>query len=113
LCTIFGDNYICLLTNRKMIKIVTQDSDWFTYCIDIWLLTLLFGHALEMTIHFYYPTFYSFIISNLLLTQNFVYPTLFSSVPSPARIMTAWSLRWCKSAFQPTSWLVLADNSHD
>jgi hypothetical protein len=39
-----------------------SDSDWFTYCIDIWLLTLLLvfniwvSHALEMTIHFYHPT---------------------------------------------------------
>jgi hypothetical protein len=40
-CTFFGDT-ICLLTNRKMIKIVRY-SDWFTYCIDIWLLTLRFS----------------------------------------------------------------------
>jgi hypothetical protein len=40
-CTFFGDT-ICLLTNRKMIKIVTL-IDWFAYCIDIiWLLILLF-----------------------------------------------------------------------
>jgi hypothetical protein len=59
-CTFFGDT-ICLLTNQKMIETVTL-IDWFTYCIDIWLLTLLLvfniwvSHALEMTINFYHPT---------------------------------------------------------
>jgi hypothetical protein len=40
-CTFFGDS-ICLLTNRKMLKIAGE-SDWFIYCIDMWLLTLLFS----------------------------------------------------------------------
>ena len=59
-----------------------SDSDWFTYCIDIWLSTLLFSlqylsvyHVLEMTTH---------LLPNPLLTQNSVYPTLFSSVPPPS-----------------------------
>jgi hypothetical protein len=40
-CTFFGDT-ICLLTNRKISKTVTL-IDWFTYCIDMWLLKLLFS----------------------------------------------------------------------
>jgi hypothetical protein len=68
------------------------DSDWCTYCIDIWLSTLLFSlqHLSEpcsgndntfllpnpwVVLFFIYPTFYSL--------KNFVYPTIFSSVPPP------------------------------
>ena len=66
-----------------------NDQDWFRYCMDIWLLTLLFdipniwvSHALEMTINFYYATLELFCFSfTQPITQNFVYPTLFSSIP--------------------------------
>jgi hypothetical protein len=80
-CTFFGDT-ICLLTNRKMIKMVTL-IDLHDCCIlifNIWV-----SRALEMTINFYYPTLELFVfhLPNLLLTYNFVYPTLFSSVPPP------------------------------
>jgi hypothetical protein len=62
-----------------------SDSDWFTYCIDIWLLTLKFsvfniwvGHALEMTINFYHPTFELFRFS---FTQHFTHSKF--SLPNP------------------------------
>jgi hypothetical protein len=88
-CTFFGDT-ICLLTKSENDQ--DSDSDWFTYCIDIWLLTLLFslqylsesrfGNDTKfllpnpwVVLFFIYPTF--------LLTQNVVYPTLFCSVPPP------------------------------
>jgi hypothetical protein len=75
-CTLFGDT-ICLLTN------------WI-YCIDIWLLTLLFSlqyliepcFGNDITIFITQPSSQVFFhLPNLLLTQNFVYPTLLSSVP--------------------------------
>jgi hypothetical protein len=67
-----------------------DSDDWFTYRIDIWLLTVLFvfniwlGHALEMTINFISQPLSCFVfhLPDLLLTQNFVYPTLLSSVPA-------------------------------
>ena len=82
-CTFFGDT-ICLLTNRKMIKIATL-TDWLTYCIDIYLLTLLFnlqylskscfGNDSKfllpkpwVVLFFIYPTFYSL---EILFTQLF------------------------------------------
>jgi hypothetical protein len=37
-CTFFGDT-VCLLTKSENDQ--DSDSDWLTYCIDIWLLTLL------------------------------------------------------------------------
>jgi hypothetical protein len=42
-----------------------SDSDWFTYCIEIWILTfnIWVSHALEMTIHFYNPTLELFCFS--------------------------------------------------
>jgi hypothetical protein len=91
-CTFFRDT-ICLSTKGKMIKIVTLIDLHITYCIYIWLLTLLFSlqYLSEscfgndntfilpnpwVVLFFIYPTFYS-------ITKNFVYPTLFSSVPPP------------------------------
>jgi hypothetical protein len=69
-----------------------SDSDWFTYCIDKWLLTLLFslqyfsGSCFGNDNKFLLlnPWVVFFHLPNLLLTQNFVYPTFFSSVPPPA-----------------------------
>jgi hypothetical protein len=73
-CTFFGDT-ICLLTNPENYQ--DSDSDWFTYCIDIydcWHCFLVFNiwvsHALEMTINFYYPTLELFCFS---FTQPFTY----------------------------------------
>jgi hypothetical protein len=79
-CIFFGDT-VCLVTNRKMIKTVT---DWFTYCIDIWLLILLyslqylsescFGNDSTFLFPnfewfcFSFPTFYSL---KILFTQPF------------------------------------------
>jgi hypothetical protein len=90
-CTFFGDT-ICLLTNRKMIKITLIDLHIvLTYdCFLVFNISV--SRALEMTLNFYYPTLELFCLSfthsydlpNLLLTQNFVYPTLFSSAPPPA-----------------------------
>jgi hypothetical protein len=80
--TFFGDT-ICFLTNRKIVKIVTRidlhivlTHDWWHWFLAGFLVfNIWVSHALEMTINFIYPTFYS------LKSQNFVYPTLFSSVP--------------------------------
>jgi hypothetical protein len=58
-CTFFGDT-ICLLTNRKISKTVTL-IDWFTYCIDMWLLKLLFSlqYLSESCFgNFYYPSLF-------------------------------------------------------
>jgi hypothetical protein len=62
-----------------------SDFDWFTYCIDIWLLTLKFSvfniwvsHALEMTIHFYYPTFELFCFSFTRLSLKILFTQPFS-----------------------------------
>jgi hypothetical protein len=99
LILLFSLDTICLLTNPKMIKI----SDSFTYCIDIWLLTLLIllfntwelrSHAFEMTTHFYDPTFELFCYS---LTQPFTHskyclpnPFLFGVTPF------SWSTEECQ-----------------
>jgi hypothetical protein len=66
-----------------------SDSDWFTYCIDIWLLTLLFSlqyfgescfrndnkfllpNPWVVKLFFIYPTFYSL---KILFTQPFSLP---------------------------------------
>jgi hypothetical protein len=80
-----------------------SDSDWFTYCIDIWLMTLLFSLQYLSESYFgndnkiYYPTLELFCFSftqpfTLTLTQNFVYPTLFSSALPPAIINNDQSL---------------------
>jgi hypothetical protein len=73
-CTFFGDT-ICLLTNRKMIKIVTLIDSHIVLTYDCWhCLHLVFNiwvsHALEMTIHFYYPTLELFCFS---FTQPFTH----------------------------------------
>jgi hypothetical protein len=69
-------------------------SDWFTYCVDIWLLTLLFSlrYLSEscfgndnkfllpnpwVVLFFIYPTFYSL---KILFTQHF----LFGATPPPS-----------------------------
>jgi hypothetical protein len=61
-CSVFGDS-ICVLTND-------QDSDWFTYCIDIWLMTLLKSLLPNpwVVLFFIYPTFYSL---KILFSQPF------------------------------------------
>ena len=81
---------------EKMIKIVTLIDwliDWFTYYIDICLLTLLFIFQYSSKSCFgndnnFFITqplsCFVFHLPNLLVTQNFVYPTLFSSVPPHA-----------------------------
>jgi hypothetical protein len=86
-CNFFGHN-ICLLTNRKMIKIVTLIDLHIVLTYDCWHCFLVFNiwasHALEMTINFYYPTLtLELFLINLFLPQNVYYPTLFSSVPTP------------------------------
>jgi hypothetical protein len=102
-CTFFGDT-ICLMTNRKMMKIETLIdlhivltywlSHWFLVLFDIWV-----SHALEMTINFYYPTLelFCFSLPSVLFIQNFVYPTHSSSVSPPTPINNDRSLiSWCK-----------------
>jgi hypothetical protein len=76
-----------------------SDSDWFTYCIDIWLLTychiddccfsvsnISVSHALEMTIHFYHPTheLFSFSFTQPFTHSKFCspYPFLFGATPA-------------------------------
>jgi hypothetical protein len=81
-CTFFRDT-ICLLTNRKMIKIVTLIDLPIVLTCNCWHCFLVFNiwvsHGLEMTIHFYLPnpwvvlffiylTLYSF---KILFTQHF------------------------------------------
>ena len=77
-CTFFGDT-ICLLTNRKMIKIVTLIDLHIVLTYDCWHCFLVFSiwvsHALEMTLNLYYQTlelvcqmFYSL---KILFTQPF------------------------------------------
>ena len=78
-CTFFVD------TIRLLINDQDSDSDWFTYCIDIWLLTLLFslqylsescfgnGNTFLLpspwvVLFFTYPTFY---LLKMLFTQPF------------------------------------------
>jgi hypothetical protein len=71
-----------------------SDSDWFIYCIDKWLLTLLFSQQYFDSESCFWNdnkflfntqplSCFVFHLPNLLLTQNFVYPTFFSSVPPP------------------------------
>ena len=69
-----------------------SDSDWFIYCIDIWLLTLLFSlqylsHAIEMTTNVYYTNLELFCFS---FTQPFTHskfylpnPFFFGATPPP------------------------------
>jgi hypothetical protein len=75
-CSFFGDT-ICVLTNRKMIKIATLIDLHIVLTYECWHCFLVFNiwviHALELTIDFYYPSL-----------SYFVYRTLFSSVPTPA-----------------------------
>jgi hypothetical protein len=72
-CTFFGDT-ICLLTNRKMIKIVTLIDLNIVLTYDCWYCFLVFNiwvsHAFEMTINFYYPTLELFCFS---FTQPFTH----------------------------------------
>ena len=94
-CTFFGDT-ICLLTNRKMIKIVTL-IDWLIdWLIDLHIVltydcflvsNIWASHALEMTINFYYPNLELFCFS---FTQSFTHsklclpnPFLFGDTPPP------------------------------
>jgi hypothetical protein len=100
-CTFFGDT-ICLDPNKSE-NDQDIDSDWFTYCIDIWLLTLLFslqylsescfGNDIKLllpnpwvVLFFIYPTFYSLKIS---FTQPF---SLRCHPPPPPTINNDWSL---------------------
>jgi hypothetical protein len=87
-CSFFGDT-ICLLTNRKMVKIVTLIDSHIVLTYDCWHCFLVFNiwvsHALEMTINFYYPTLELFCFS---FTQPFTHskfclpkPFLFGATP--------------------------------
>jgi hypothetical protein len=84
------------MTNRKMIKTLidseTLIDSHIVLTYDCWYCFLVFNisasHALEMTIHFYYPTLELFCLLTYPLPstpQNFVYPTLFSSMPPQAK----------------------------
>jgi hypothetical protein len=72
--TTFIGNTICLLTNQKMIKIVTLIDSHIVLTYECWHCFLVFNiwvsHALEMTIHFYYPTLVLFCFS---FTQPFTH----------------------------------------
>jgi hypothetical protein len=72
-CTFFRD-IICLLTNRKMIKIVTLIDLHIVLTYDCWHCFLVFNiwvsHALEMRINFYHPTLELFCFS---FTQPFTH----------------------------------------
>ena len=103
LCNFLQSNVSCVLhmyflwrhhlPPDKSENVQDTDSDWFTYCIDIWLLTLLFSlqYLSEsrfgndnkfllpnpwVVLFFIYPTFY---LLKILFTQPF---WLFSSIMS-------------------------------
>jgi hypothetical protein len=89
-CTFFGDT-ICLLTNQKMIEIVTLIDSHIVLTYDCWNCFLVFNiwasHALEMTIIFHYPTLELFCFS---FTQPFTHskfclpnPFLFGATSPP------------------------------
>jgi hypothetical protein len=73
------------------------------------------SHALEMTIHFYYPTLelFCFSFTQPFITQNVVYPTLFSSVPRPAinndRSLTPYLVNWIISFLENRVQRVIVD----
>jgi hypothetical protein len=70
-----SEDTVCLLINRKMIKIVTLIESDLDY--DFGNDNNIFLTDPRVIFFFIYPI-------NLLLTQNFVHPcTLFSSVPPP------------------------------
>jgi hypothetical protein len=94
-CSFFGDT-ICLLTNRKIIKIVTLIDLHIVLTYDCWHCFLVFNiwndnkliksHALEMTINFYYSTLE---LSWFSFTQHFTHskfclpnPFLFGATPA-------------------------------
>jgi hypothetical protein len=79
-CTFFGDT-ICLLINRKMVKIVIDLHVVLTY--DCWCFDTCFGDDNKFLLPNPIKLFCFSFTCNLLLNQNFVYPTLFSSVPHP------------------------------
>jgi hypothetical protein len=87
-CTFFRDT-ICLLTDRKMIKIVTLIDVHIVLTYDCWHCFLVFNiwvsRALEMTIHFYYPTLELFCFS---FTQPFTHSRL--CLPNPFLFGTTW-----------------------
>jgi hypothetical protein len=72
-CTFFGDT-ICLLTNPENGQDI--DSDWFTYCIDIWLLTLLF--SLQYLSESCFGNDNTFLSPNPWVVLFFIYPTFYS-----------------------------------
>ena len=50
-----------------------RDSDWFTYCIDIWLLTLLF--SLQYLSESCFGNDNKFLLPNSWVVLFFIYPT--------------------------------------
>jgi hypothetical protein len=114
-----------------------SDSDWFTYCIDIWLLTLLFclqylsescfGNDNKFSLpnpwvvlFFIYPTFYSL---KILFTQPFSLPGYPPPPPPPPPppainndrslmlIYTGQILRKTVACNLLTTWIVLYRSS--
>jgi hypothetical protein len=87
--SIFGDT-ICLLTNRKMIKIMTLIDLHIVLTCDCWHCFLVFNisvsHALEMTINFYYPTLelFCFSFTQPFTHSKFCLPNLFLFGVTPA-----------------------------
>jgi hypothetical protein len=90
-CTFFGDT-ICLLTNRKMIKIVSLiDLHIVLTCIYM-TLTLLFSLQYlsescfrnDNDFFITQPSSFFFIYQTFYSHKNIIFPILFSSVPPPA-----------------------------
>ena len=74
-----------LLSPNKSKNYQDSDSDWFIYCIDIRLLTLL------LSLQYFSESSFGnesndnkFVLPNPWVALFFIYPTLFSSVPHPA-----------------------------
>ena len=73
-CTFFGDT-ICLDPNKSE-NYQDIDFDWFTYCIDMWLLTLLF--SLQYLSESCFGNDIKFLLPNPWVVLFFIYPTFYS-----------------------------------
>jgi hypothetical protein len=77
-CTIFCSPkfhvvYTCTWRHRLPPDKSRNDSDWFTYCIDMWLLTLLF--SLQYLSESCFGNNNKFLLPNPWVVLLFIYPT--------------------------------------
>jgi hypothetical protein len=74
-CTFFGDMHY-LSPNKSENSDQDSDSDWFIYCIDIWLLTFLFSFQYFSESCFGNDN--KFLLPNPWVVLFFIYPTFYS-----------------------------------